>query len=70
MWTLTFLIILSFMLGIAAWLFFIWSVKSGQYDDVERPKHRMMDDSEGGPASPNENVRSGRSEGTGPRDPH
>lgn len=44
MWTLTFLILLSLALGIAAWLFFLWSVKTGHYDDVERPKHRMLDD--------------------------
>lgn len=43
MWTLTFLIFLSLALGIAAWLFFLWSVKSGHYDDVERPKHRMLE---------------------------
>ncbi len=52
MWTLTFLIILSFILGLGAWLFFVWSVKSGHYDDIERPKHRMLDDSEDRPASP------------------
>jgi len=39
-----FLIFLSLCLGIGAWLFFIWSVKSGQYDDVEGPKYRMLDD--------------------------
>ena len=44
MGALTFLIILSFVLGVGAWLFFIWSVKSGHYDDIERPKRRMMDD--------------------------
>jgi cbb3-type cytochrome oxidase maturation protein len=44
MWTLTFLIFLSIVLGIGAWLFFLWSVKSGQYDDVEGPKYRMLDD--------------------------
>lgn len=43
---LTYLIILSLALGLGAWLFFLWSVKSGQYDDVERPKHRMLDDDE------------------------
>ena len=37
------LIILSLFLGIAAWLFFIWSVKKGDYDDIERPKYRMLD---------------------------
>lgn len=44
MWTLGFLIFLSLVLGIGAWLFFLWTVKSGQYDDVEGPKHRMLDD--------------------------
>ncbi len=46
MWTLTFLIILSIALGLGAWLFFLWSVKSGQYEDIEQPKHRMLDDDE------------------------
>ncbi|MDI6745063.1 MAG: cbb3-type cytochrome oxidase assembly protein CcoS [Thermodesulfovibrionales bacterium] len=44
MWALFFLIFLSIVLGVGAWLFFIWSVKSGQYDDVEGPKYRMLDD--------------------------
>ena len=42
--TIPLLIILSLTLGIAAWLFFLWSVKSGQYEDVEGPKHRMLED--------------------------
>jgi len=46
MWTLIFLIFLSLVLGIGAWLFFIWAVKSGQYDDPEGPKYRMMEDDE------------------------
>ncbi len=44
MWTIGFLILVSIVLGIGAWLLFLWSVKSGQYDDVEGPKHRMLDD--------------------------
>ncbi len=40
------LILLSLALGIGAWLFFLWSVKSGQYEDPEGPKHRMMEDEE------------------------
>jgi cbb3-type cytochrome oxidase maturation protein len=40
------LIALSLALGLAAWLFFIWTVKSGQYDDPEGPKYRMLDDDE------------------------
>ncbi|MGE5893865.1 MAG: cbb3-type cytochrome oxidase assembly protein CcoS [bacterium] len=46
MWTITFLIFLSIALGIGAWLFFLWSVKSGHYDDPEGPKYRMLDDEE------------------------
>ncbi len=43
---LGFLIVLSLALGVAAWLFFMWSVKSGQYEDPEGPKYRMLDDDE------------------------
>lgn len=46
MWTIGFLIFLSIILGIGAWLFFIWSVKSGQYDDPEGPKYRMLEEDE------------------------
>jgi cbb3-type cytochrome oxidase maturation protein len=38
------LIILSLSLGAACWLIFIWAVKKGEFDDVEKPKHRMLDD--------------------------
>ena len=38
------LIFLSLCLGFAAWFLFLWAVKSGQYDDAERPKYRMLDD--------------------------
>ena len=44
MWTVFLLIFVAIVLGVAAWLFFLWSVKSGQYDDPERPKHRMLED--------------------------
>ena len=44
MWTIGFLIFLSIILGVGAWLFFVWSLKSGQYDDPEGPKHRMLED--------------------------
>lgn len=44
-----FLILLSLALGVAAWLLFMWSVKSGQYEDPEGPKHRMLEDDEGVP---------------------
>jgi len=38
------LILVSLALGAGAWLLFLWAVSTDQYDDVERPKHRMMDD--------------------------
>lgn len=44
MWTTLLLIAVSLALGLAAWLLFLWAVKSDQYVDVERPKHRMLDD--------------------------
>ena len=46
MWSILILIFLTLCAGIAAWLFFLWAVKSGQYDDVERPKYRMLDEEE------------------------
>jgi cbb3-type cytochrome oxidase maturation protein len=38
------LIALSLALGVAAWLFFLWTVKTGQYDDPEGAKYRMLED--------------------------
>ena len=38
------LILLSLCIGTGAWLFFIWTVKRGDFDDVEGPKYRMLDD--------------------------
>ncbi len=46
---LGFLIAISLGLGIAAWLAFLWSVRSGQYDDPEGPKYRMLEDDEESP---------------------
>lgn len=44
MWSTYLLIFLMLCIGIAGWLIFIWAVKSGQFDDVEGPKYRMLDD--------------------------
>ena len=38
------LIILSLCVGTGAWLFFVWTVKKGDFDDIEGPKYRMLDD--------------------------
>lgn len=40
------LILLSLCIGTGAWLFFVWAVKRGDFDDVEGPKYRMLDDEE------------------------
>ena len=46
------LIILSLCIGTAAWLFFIWTVKRGDFDDVEGPKYRMLDDDDENSSQP------------------
>jgi len=44
MWSVFLLIFLALVIGIAAWLFFLWAAKSGQFEDMEGPKYRMLDD--------------------------
>jgi cbb3-type cytochrome oxidase maturation protein len=34
----------ALVLGLTAWLLFIWAVKSGQFDDIEGPKYRIFDE--------------------------
>ncbi|NOY63941.1 MAG: cbb3-type cytochrome oxidase assembly protein CcoS [Nitrospirae bacterium] len=43
-WTVFLLIFVVFVLGLAGYFIYIWAVKSGQYDDPEGPKYRMLDD--------------------------
>jgi len=47
--SLLILIVLSLCVGTGAWLLFIWTVKKGDYDDVEGPKYRMLDDEDDQP---------------------
>jgi cbb3-type cytochrome oxidase maturation protein len=44
MWSVFYIIVIAFALGLAAWLVFLWAVRSGQYEDPEGPKYRMLDD--------------------------
>jgi cbb3-type cytochrome oxidase maturation protein len=44
------LILLSLLIGTAVWLFFLWAVKKGEFDDIEGPKHRMLEDDEPPPS--------------------
>jgi cbb3-type cytochrome oxidase maturation protein len=46
MWSMFLLIFLTLCTGFAGWMFFLWAVKSGQYDDIEGPKYRMLEDEE------------------------
>ncbi len=43
------LIVLSLFLGAGAWLVFLWAVRTGEFDDPEGPKHRMLMDDEDAP---------------------
>jgi cbb3-type cytochrome oxidase maturation protein len=45
------LLLLSLFLGGCCWLVFLWAVKKGEFEDIERPKHRMLDDDEDRPGS-------------------
>jgi cbb3-type cytochrome oxidase maturation protein len=38
-------VVLAFLIGIAFW----WSVKSGQFDDLEGPAHRILADDDSAP---------------------
>lgn len=43
------LIFLSFCIGTGVWLFFIYAVKKGEFDDIEAAKYRMLDDDDESP---------------------
>ena len=43
------LIFLSFCIGTGVWLFFLSSVKRGDFDDIEGAKYRMLDDDDDEP---------------------
>jgi cbb3-type cytochrome oxidase maturation protein len=49
--TLVLLIFGALVLGLTAWLLFIWAVKSGQFDDIEGPKYRIFDEDDNEPRS-------------------
>ncbi len=42
--TILLLIFLSFCLGTGVWLFFLHAVRRGDFDDIEGPKYRMLED--------------------------
>jgi len=40
------LIFLSFCIGTGVWLFFLHAARRGDFDDIEGPKYRMLEDEE------------------------
>ena len=53
------LIILSLFLATGAWLFFLWAVRKGEFDDAEAPKYRMLDDDDPPPTTQEDRNDSG-----------
>jgi len=56
------LILIALAVGIAAWLLFLWAVKSGQFDDTERPKYRMLEDDDEPEQGKDKSNKNGQSE--------
>jgi cbb3-type cytochrome oxidase maturation protein len=52
MTSLYLLILIALGIGIAVWLLFLWAVRSGQFEDIEGPKYRMLDDDDVNPEGP------------------
>ncbi|MGW8323911.1 MAG: cbb3-type cytochrome oxidase assembly protein CcoS [Thermodesulfobacteriota bacterium] len=46
MWSIVLLVFLSLCAGVAAWFLFLWATRSGQFEDMEGPKYRMLDEDE------------------------
>ena len=67
MMTILLLLFLSFCIGTGVWLFFIYAVKKGEFDDIEAAKYRMLDDDDDVPSTGgNDNQDEvGRSSGQG-----
>ena len=42
--TILMLLFLSFCIGTGVWLFFLYAVKKGEFDDIEAAKYRMLED--------------------------
>lgn len=54
MTTILLLIFLSFCIGTGVWLFFIYAVRKGEFDDIEGAKYRMLDDDDEPEPQPND----------------
>lgn len=54
MWSTWLLVAFALLLAVAAWLVLVWAIRSGQYDNVEDIKYRILedDDDEVRPSTP------------------
>ena len=46
MWSNGLLILVSIGMAVVGWLALMWAIRSGQFDDVEAVKHRILEDGE------------------------
>lgn len=60
LYSLLILIILSFFIGAGAWLVFVWALRRGEFDDIEGPKYRMLDDDPPTPPTGENDAGSGK----------
>lgn len=54
MWSTWLLVAFALLVAVAAWLVLVWAIRSGQYDNVEDIKYRILedDDDEVRPSTP------------------
>jgi len=55
MTTILLLIFLSFCIGTGVWIFFLYAVKRGEFDDIEGAKFRMLEDDDDPPQTAEKN---------------
>jgi len=44
LWTIFLEIGVALLLGLCGWWLYVWAVRSGQFDDLEGPAHRILMD--------------------------
>jgi cbb3-type cytochrome oxidase maturation protein len=54
------------LVGAIIWVF-IWAIRSGQFDDLEGPAHRILMDDDGPHAEPDEDETDSRKDAKAPR---
>ena len=53
MWSTWLLVAFALLLAVAAWLVLVWAIRSGQYDNVEDIKYRILEDDDDEPRPSN-----------------